>query len=496
MPTRLIDVGTDGDDPRLCLTSEMASTRYAALSHSWGSRESRKTPVPKTNSANIDSRMDGILWQDLTKTFQDAITITRRLGLGYIWIDSLCIVQDDKNDWTLEASRMALNYQNAHFVIAATRSRTGDDGCFSQRSPSHKISLSDTKGNIHTVYVKKEISHRDFAESPATFNTMPLFARAWVFQERLLATRVIHYTNHEIMWECKQSLLCECQGIESGRDWSHGKNTGNFKLDHGQLLIGKNDMLRRYQHWSKIVAEYSVRSLAYDSDRLPALSGIAGQIHLPEMGRYLAGIWENSLPQALLWKTMVGIVEKNWEKRRPTEYRAPSWSWASVEAECRTWIPDPEDEVDFHCRILDVQCTLASQDPHGHVSDGYLLLSAPVFWAKFRYEKWRDDRKEPKYMLHFNGHSEKLDEDVPLENKEGSIPDESLVLIAVLESSMVPSKAARDKPIWKGKIPNRWWTGMALKHSSRRKDAYERIGRIGGRSEHLPGLPIMDIMVL
>ncbi|KIW13925.1 hypothetical protein PV08_06706 [Exophiala spinifera] len=496
MPTRLIYVGTEGDAPRLCLTSDMAPTKYAALSHSWGSRELRKKPIPKTNRANIGSRMDGISWQELTKTFQDAIIITRRLGLGHIWIDSMCIVQDDEDDWTLEASRMALNYQNAHLVIAATRSQTGDQGCFSRRSPSHRISLSDVKGYIHTVYVKKEISHRDFAESPATFNTMPLFARAWVFQERLLARRVVHYTKNEIMWECNQSLFCECQGIESGRDWSHGKNTGNFKLDHGKLLAAGSSTLRRYQHWSKIVAEYSVRSLAYDSDRLPALSGIAGQMHSREMGRYLAGIWENSLPQALLWKTMVGIVEKNWEKRRPTEYRAPSWSWVSVEAECRTWIPDSEDEATFHCRILDVQCTLASHDPHGHISDGFLVLSAPVFWARFKYEQWRDNREEPKYMLHFNGQSEMLAEDVPLENKQDSIPDESSVLVAVIVSRLVPSEADRHKPLWKGIVPNRRWEGIALKDSPRRKHAYERIGSVGGRSKHLPDQQIMDITIV
>lgn len=113
-----------------CLTHEIATTRSAALSHSWESRESSKKPVPKTNSDNIHSRKDGIPWQELTKAFEDGIITTRRLGLGYIWIDAMCIVQDDKEGWILESSRMALNYQNAHVVIAATRSHTGDDGCF------------------------------------------------------------------------------------------------------------------------------------------------------------------------------------------------------------------------------------------------------------------------------------------------------------------------------------------------------------------------------
>ncbi|KAJ9606340.1 hypothetical protein H2200_009301 [Cladophialophora chaetospira] len=498
MPSRFLDVGDNKVGQQiLCLRSEVdKAARYAALSHSWGKTEARIKPVPKTQKANIKERMRSINWSELTQTFRDAVTITRRLNLRYLWIDALCIIQDDGDDWAVEASRMKSVYENAYIVIAATRSRTGDDGCFSERSCSRKVSVEDGTNAVSTVYVKEKISHRDFAESPATFETMPLFDRAWVFQERLLATRVVHYTKHEIMWECKEALRCECQGIESGKDWSHGTNTGNFKLDHGKVLLKDNSVLQRYKQWSRVLSEYSVRSLHFDGDRLPALSGIAGQMHLPGMGQYLAGIWSNSLPQSLTWQTGVGIVEKGWKKRRPDAYRAPSWSWASVEAECLMWVPYPADEVDYHCKVEEAVCTLVSPDPYGQVSGGHLVLFAPCFWGRLKYEKWKDNQEEPRYVVWFEGGSVQLNEDVPLNEGCDQVADGTNVLIVVVSSREIPSKLDRAKPMWKGHVPSRRWTGLALRPSRTLDTAFERIGQVSERMDQMGPRTTMSIKIV
>jgi hypothetical protein len=160
------------------------------------------------------------------------------------------------------------------------------------------------------------------------------------------------------------------------------------------------------------------------------------------------------------------------------------------------WIADPEDEVEYHCQILEAECTLVSQDPYGQVSDGHLILSAETFWATFRYEKWSDNRHDPKYVLHFGGHSEQLTEDVPLEAGHEPLPDESPILVAVIESQLIPNKAEQHKPIWKGKVPNRWWTGLALKCSSRRENAYERIGEVSGRTSRLPDRQTIEVVIV
>jgi hypothetical protein len=502
MPTRLIHVGSAKEDLRLCQMPELGGIAgYVALSHSWGIKESREKEVPRTTRSNLTERTENIKWDHLTQTFQDAVEITRRLGQQYLWVDSLCILQDDDDDWALQASRVARIYQNAYVVIAATRSRTGDGGCFSTRSPSYKISEADRTGKFFNVYVRKEISHRDMADRPEeNYKTMPLFARAWVFQERLLATRVIHYTEHEIMWECNQDLHCECQGIKNERQWqkkSDGERPSTVRLKHWRLLASESDILQRYKHWSTIVNTYILRSLTYDRDRLPALSGIARQMHLPkEMGRYLAGIWESSLPLALCWDVNVNYnVEKNWVKRRrPSERRVPSWSWASVVVENGWYIDtrvfEPEDEIkNLHCRILEAECQLKSEDPYGEVKYGHLILLGEAFWATFRrdrdYKKWSGNQDRPRYgryMLHFGEHSEVLDEDVPFEAGNEQLPDETPILIAVIYSS-----------------PCNWF-GLALKPSSREGHlhAYGRIGTVCGirSASRLPDWQTMEITIV
>jgi hypothetical protein len=460
MPTRLLDVSSDA----VRLTRSVKPQEYIALSHSWGKKESRIQPMPTSTADNISKRERDIPWEELTKSFQDAVSITRRLGLRYLWIDSLCIIQDSAEDWAAEASRMSSIYENAHLVLSATRSRSGDDGLFSQRRPSYAI--LDDDGKATNISVKQKIEHRDFAAAyPATFETMPLFDRAWAFQERLLATRIVHYTERELIWECKERLWCECQGIELGRDWDSGKHDGNFKLDHARVLEKTDNAGERFKQWTMIVDQYTSRSLTFDSDRLPALSGVARRLHLPSMGRYLAGIYEHTLPHALLWATGTGIVEKGWRKRRPDEWRAPTWSWASVEAECGCG--PGEDTAEAVCEILDVQCSLLTEDSYGRVSDGHLRLRAPCFTAPLVYSKLADDGSQY-YDLRVGNVDSRMQEDVPLNESDTTdyLENGSEVLVAVVERDIEPRKANR-----------RWFTGLAFRPSLRAEGAFERIGR-------------------
>lgn len=121
LPTRVIDVGSSdgGTVPRICETNGVTGD-YIALSHCWGGGQ----PL-KTTKENISSMKTGIPWAKLPNTFQDAITVTRRLGLRYLWIDSLCIVQDDAQDWEREAANMAVIFESAYLTIAATAATNG-----------------------------------------------------------------------------------------------------------------------------------------------------------------------------------------------------------------------------------------------------------------------------------------------------------------------------------------------------------------------------------
>lgn len=496
-----MEVGSDNASIKLREGTYIApGSRYTALSHSWGRREDRVKPVPKTTKNNIKDRFNNIRFSELTKTFEDAISIARRLGLNYLWIDSLCIIQDDADDWALQSSRMAAIYENAYVVVAATRSRTGDDGCFSTRTPSHQISVVDEAGKEYNIYVKLKISHREFSESPSSLDTMPLFSRAWVFQERLLATRVIHYTSREIMWECKENLNCECHGVhgmQEGRDWPHSKNGGSFKLDYAKLLTNTDNVLERHRVWSQIVREYSVRVLAFGSDRMPALSGIAGQIRLPQMGRYLAGIWEGSLPHGLLWVAFPGIIGRKGVRTRPKEYRAPTWSWASVDAEIR--IPNPSDgqEEQYPCQVLEGECTLVSKDPHGQVAGGHLLIAAPAFRATFRYSNRKGGWNLPIYELEFNNQREELDTDVSDMNLPGPdfLPDLSIILVLVLRTRRALAGEDGRLGLTSRKSEDSW-LGLALRPSQKEQGAYERVGLIGGRLKDIGKPQMMQVKIL
>ncbi|KAH9207793.1 heterokaryon incompatibility, partial [Leptodontidium sp. 2 PMI_412] len=157
---------------------------YVALSHCWGG-----SILPRATKATIQLLKSTIDWGSLTKTFQDAITLTRKLGFHYIWIDSLCIIQDDENDWRVESLKMADIYENAELVVSATGAKDGSEGLFRERKPVQILASDDTQDS-------------------STFN--PLLTRAWAFQEKLLATRIVHFADHELVWECKETQRCEC----------------------------------------------------------------------------------------------------------------------------------------------------------------------------------------------------------------------------------------------------------------------------------------------
>jgi hypothetical protein len=205
MPTRLIDVG-DAVDTYLRLVESYDKTtaqRYCALSHCWGKLTERQKSC--TYQANHDALMKNIDIQGLPKTFRDAIAITRALNVRYLWIDSLCIIQDDPQDWAAESERMEDVFSSAYVTLAATSSRSSMEGFLGSRRgrrPEDCVELRSEKSG-HT-YICKSIDdfHRDVEDGP-------LNQRGWVLQERVLSRRSIHFTSTQVYWECGQGVHCE-----------------------------------------------------------------------------------------------------------------------------------------------------------------------------------------------------------------------------------------------------------------------------------------------
>jgi hypothetical protein len=195
LPLRVIDVGQPGTKHPFLYISQGESAAYTALSHCWGS-----TALLKTTTSNINSHRRELDWMALSKTFQDAITITQELGVRYLWIDSICILQDDNMDWEVQSRQMATIYSNARVVLAATDAEHGRGGLLT-RNPSRPtkgpFTITPKTGEPFNVFVRSRLRHLSFREQGLSRGLPlghPLLKRAWAFQEELLATRIVHFT--------------------------------------------------------------------------------------------------------------------------------------------------------------------------------------------------------------------------------------------------------------------------------------------------------------
>ncbi|ORY62085.1 heterokaryon incompatibility protein-domain-containing protein [Pseudomassariella vexata] len=392
VPTRLLDIGniSAGIPPSFVETNDTI-VDYIALSHRWGG-----VNITRTTSGNLRKHKEAIPTDTLNNTFRDAIAVTAALGFRYICIDSLCIIQDSREDWEREASRMAQVYQNAILTISAACETSGDTGLFQTRETPTMVNLPqydafNGSGSLAVYIISNQSFTSPIALGSSRFRHLgpfdtevssgPLNTRAWTLQERYLSRRIIHFGCKQLFWECQTST-----GEESSiRDPMPLDRFGATEKDHtngflkclsSQPLVeetpGYGGSTHRsaptYAIWYKLVSDYGGRDLTVDTDKLPAISGITRVFAYYSQDEYLAGLWRRDIPTGLLWHA------SEWGKplRRPRAYRAPSWSWASrdgpvlIEAEWRGQV-EISDVVAF--------TQTAGFDMYGEVKSGYLKLS-------------------------------------------------------------------------------------------------------------------------
>lgn len=364
-----------------------AQAPYVALSYCWGSQK-----FITTTRATLHLRKKGIDWNQLPKSFQDAINITRRLKIQYLWIDSLCILQDDPTDWATESAKMGSVYHQAYLTIAASYAENVHGGCFALTreaggSTLNSVPLRDN--NNRPVYddradkipsgisVRPRLDHNKFRDRPGLLLGIPvdkclepLSRRGWSLQERLLSRRIVHYTASELVWECGSAMHCQCDRI------AHVEESLKFSLS--QSLRKCIDSPNLSAQWIRVVEEYSERYLTVESDRLPALSGLAKQFQSAGAGTYLAGLWSENLLQLLHWRVDPRSEQPS---RNKNNYLAPSWSWVSING--RIQFPC-RDEVSGKTkrqpavRLLDAKYTPATADHTGSVLAGYIKVAGYV----------------------------------------------------------------------------------------------------------------------
>ena len=336
LPSRVIDI-RDPCRPRLKLTKG-ESGHWVALSHCWGNST---TTVLTTDS--LHEMEQAIPMASLPRNFRDAITIARLLTIDFLWIDSLCIIQDSIADWREQSAKMVDVYKNSTITIAATNAERSTDGFLRDRQLEVRCALKIEEKTVSLI-LRPRIEWYGIPEIVG-----PLTQRAWVLQERLLPSRVLHFGGQQMMWQCRTKVLAEGYrdtdevpgdekpgGIESLiRAQIHydpsAAQAPNEDSASNKIVAGTENQQfplqgNVYNQWYRVVEMYAQLRLTNMTDKLPALAGVAQQIQSQTHDTYLSGIWESQFVRGLQW-----WYDPPEAMTRPERPRAPSWSWAALD---------------------------------------------------------------------------------------------------------------------------------------------------------------------
>jgi Heterokaryon incompatibility protein (HET) len=379
----LLHVGSSkSPDMKLCKVPD--GTSYASLSHCWGAH----VPV-KLLASNLSTFEHKIEISELPKTFREAIDVVRRLDIEYIWIDSLCIIQDSKDDWAKEAALMHQVYSNAAVNIAADDAKDGTDDLFRERDPRLceplEVKVEWTKEHRGTYFAV------DNALWQTSIETSVLNSRAWVLQEQLLSRRILHFGRMQLLWECQTGKACELfpEGLYEGHTGYGPKNLikkiqaeepfiydKKGDLSDERVVVEFSQRYEAHQQWNEIVDNYTNRHLTFGSDKLVAISALARKFQKTNLeSEYLAGLWREDLAAQLLWSP-ARLQLRSRPTTRQTEFRAPTWSWASIDGRILAGTPglNPKPSS-IQIKIHEVSIDLACDDPFGSASGGRIIVS-------------------------------------------------------------------------------------------------------------------------
>lgn len=412
-PSRLVHIGNPEhrSSARLVEVSALRKLpRYIALSYCWGPAGSMRLT---TTIETEDERLSGLVNTTIPRTFADAFTVARALRFDYIWIDALCIIQDDPKDWEREASKMGDIYQNASLTIAASRAESTNDGFLaretldvSARIPFNSKIHPSIRGYFNVSYLP---DHRNSDLLETEFSKWN--ERGWTFQERLLSRRIILFGKRQLTFECRKSRRLENYDGEIKRPLAilkHLRSTNEW------------DVLR--MSWLGITEQYCARQFTFDKDRLLALASIAREILIwlrrnqqqstvPRSAgsQYLAGHWWDGIELSLVWFTQSrgnrffsrNAISDSWRQERRTvdvqlysedfahvpSNSQPSWSWVSRSSSSMQILwprLDRNETLESVSRPVDATITLSGYNPLGAVSAGTLTMEGFVAPIRFK----------------------------------------------------------------------------------------------------------------
>ncbi|KAN0095112.1 hypothetical protein V8E51_015823 [Hyaloscypha variabilis] len=345
LPTRIIDIGEfDQEVPRLILSNGRRG-KWAALSHRWP-QDAKK--ILRLVAKNIKGMQRAIPREALAATFQDALRIIRVLGLRYLW--------------------------NAFVTIAAAATKDCLGGILGERdwvpaSRPYKLLVdNENEEALGEVFIDFCIDRNHKTDAKTKTNNVNYLAyRAWCFQESLLSHRLLTFDRLQM----RNTFLPSVRG---------------------PLLDDANALQSALQSWYNVLADYTNRNLTFPSDKLVAISGIANVVGSFMRDDYFAGLWRKSLPQSLLWSPYdeEDLPNPGYTATRSAQYRAPSWSWASVDSRISSFLCRAVPSQPIFATVLDISTELSGPDPYGQVKSGCLTIRGPLkkFYCGSNLSSW------------------------------------------------------------------------------------------------------------
>lgn len=437
LPLRIIDVGpSDGSQAPFLSVGKSRKGRYTTLSYRWGSGEHIKLTQDSFREMTTE-----IPIQDLPKTLRDGIKITRRLGLRYIWIDALCIIQDCEDDWLTQSGLMHQIYSDAWLNISADRAESAQAGFLQRRSPlslrSCMIPNSLSKGfsNANSVVLPVQRGLlEDYLSGP--------FSRGWIFQERHFSRRILHFGEFKTIWECHYGAATETHPsmfAYAGPHIDHKKPNYHLETVSGIIFARcrAEEIFRILNDWYKTVALFSYTRFTNETDKLSAMSGLA-KVHknwLKQDADYFAGIWKVDFQNGLAWrnasvgcenflpKTLQAESQSRGQifakddimagRRRSHQagYIAPSFSWASVNFPVHYSVrmkTDRDQSTNSHMiKLVSIHTYTKPQgDAFGQILDGWIRVRGlTILYSELlRVPQFRGRESDAKNLFLDNGH--------------------------------------------------------------------------------------------
>ncbi|EMC91824.1 hypothetical protein BAUCODRAFT_52925, partial [Baudoinia panamericana UAMH 10762] len=300
------------------------------LSHCWGGMQPIRLTV--WNRAEF---LERIHFDSLPLTFRNAIAVTRRLCIRYLWIDSLCIIQDSRDDWDHEAALMDEVYGSSYINIAAANASNSAEGLFRHRRtallPPSVVRLRWRGEEFRCNVLREDMMQGDLLSEP-------LHRRAWVFQERMLSPRTVHFGGRQVTWQCPELTACESMpnGLPAGvNDMSPEERVWRSVLPDikSEAILTDVQTAELRRMWQVAVSAFTNCNLTVQADKLPAIAGVAKLIGKALGEEYVAGLWKYGLAEQLAWRVRNCRTSEGKPSRRQgqslSDYRAPSWAWAS-----------------------------------------------------------------------------------------------------------------------------------------------------------------------